>query len=670
VTINGDHFSNTISVLLNDVAASFIVDTDIKIRATVPPGATSGRIKVTTSAGAATSAADFTVTSSSPITTLNFLPTHDAYVKSSSATSNYGSGTTLRARKSSSETLYSYLKFELTGLSGLVVSAKLKFYVVDASTDGGALYAVSDNYKGTTNPWVESGLTWNNAPEINGMPISSVGSVTVATWVEFDLTNHISGDGIYSLGLKSEVSNALHYGSSEGANKPQLTIQLQSGQQSPPTISTFAPASGPVGTEVIITGANFSGVSSVKFNGAAAATFVVDSQTQIRATVPSGASSGQISVTTGAGTAMSATNFTVTAPGPAITSFTPASGPVGTEVTITGNNFNGVSSVQFNGAPATTFVVDLETQVRATVPAGATSGKISVATGAGTALSATDFTVTVSGVTTTSFTPSADTYVKKSSSGTNYGGNSDLRVRLTSSDVLNTYLKFEINGLSGAVQNAKLRLYAYDASNDGGALYSVSNNYANSSTGWTESGLTWSNAPSISGAALAIAGAVSAGSWVEFEVTAIIAGNGTYSVGLKNNSSDLVVYTSRSTSNKPELIVQTATASIAARDHAEKINEAPAVPREFALHQNYPNPFNPETRIDYDVPVATQVQVTIHDALGREVAVLIEENQPPGNHHVVWNGREANGQRVSSGIYFYHLRAGGFRASRKMLLLQ
>ncbi|MGH7457068.1 MAG: InlB B-repeat-containing protein, partial [bacterium] len=80
------------------------------------------------------------------------------------------------------------------------------------------------------------------------------------------------------------------------------------------TISSFSPAQGPAGTLVTITGANFNGVSSVKFNGTAATNFTINSNTQITATVPSGATTGKISVTKTTGTAMSGNAFTVTAP--------------------------------------------------------------------------------------------------------------------------------------------------------------------------------------------------------------------------------------------------------------------------------------------------------------------------------------------------------------------
>jgi uncharacterized protein YjbI with pentapeptide repeats len=141
-----------------------------------------------------------------------------------------------------------------------------------------------------------------------------------------------------------------------------------------PTITSFTPSSGAVGTMVIITGSNFTGATAVTFNGASAV-FTVNSGTQITATVPTGATTGLIGVTTPGGTASSSTNFTVSAAAPTITSFAPSSGAVGTSVTLTGTNFTGATAVTFNGASAV-FTVNSGTQITATVPAGATTGPI------------------------------------------------------------------------------------------------------------------------------------------------------------------------------------------------------------------------------------------------------------------------------------------------------
>jgi hypothetical protein len=165
-----------------------------------------------------------------------------------------------------------------------------------------------------------------------------------------------------------------------------------------PTITSFTPACGPVGTSVVITGSGFndapSPVSSVTFNNVTA-TFTVDSNTQITATVPAMATTGPIEVTDSEGTVSSTTNFSVTTSSmPAITSFTPTSGAPGTVVTITGTCFTGATSVTFGGVPATTFVVDSDTQITATVPATAVTGPIAVTTPAGTGTSTSNFTVT------------------------------------------------------------------------------------------------------------------------------------------------------------------------------------------------------------------------------------------------------------------------------------
>jgi hypothetical protein len=157
-----------------------------------------------------------------------------------------------------------------------------------------------------------------------------------------------------------------------------------------PSITGFSPASGPVGTTVVITGTAFTGATVVSFNGIPA-TFSVDSYSQITATVPCCGASGKIKVTTPGGNGSSSTNFKVPA---SISSFTPGSGPVGTTVVITGVAFTGATAVAFNGIVATTFTVDSDTQITVVVPAGATTGKIKVSTGGGSVSSSTNFTVT------------------------------------------------------------------------------------------------------------------------------------------------------------------------------------------------------------------------------------------------------------------------------------
>ncbi len=88
-----------------------------------------------------------------------------------------------------------------------------------------------------------------------------------------------------------------------------------------------------------------------------------------------------------------------------------------------------------------------------------------------------------------------------------------------------------------------------------------------------------------------------------------------------------------------------------------------AVPQQFGLHQNYPNPFNPSTTIRYQLPANGQAALKVFDVLGREVATLINETQQSGSHEVIWDARG-----VSSGVYFYKLKAGNFSETKKMVL--
>jgi hypothetical protein len=103
----------------------------------------------------------------------------------------------------------------------------------------------------------------------------------------------------------------------------------------------------------------------------------------------------------------------------------------------------------------------------------------------------------------------------------------------------------------------------------------------------------------------------------------------------------------------------------------EPIRSAGVIPEQFELSQNYPNPFNPETRIRFAVPVTAEVEITIFNALGEKVRELAREKYSPGYYEVIWNGRDAQGITVSSGVYFYQLYSrDNFSQVRKLLLLK
>ncbi len=153
--------------------------------------------------------------------------------------------------------------------------------------------------------------------------------------------------------------------------------------------AALLPASGRVGKSIDILGQKFNSATGVSFNGKAAAYKIV-SDTYVTATVPAGATTGIVTVTIPGGNLRSKQTFRVT---PSIKSFTPSSGPVGTPVAITGVSLTQTTKVTFGAVKATTVVVNSDTQVTATVPSGAKTGKIAITTPGGTASSTTTFTV-------------------------------------------------------------------------------------------------------------------------------------------------------------------------------------------------------------------------------------------------------------------------------------
>ncbi|MEX1138540.1 MAG: FlgD immunoglobulin-like domain containing protein [Bacteroidota bacterium] len=86
----------------------------------------------------------------------------------------------------------------------------------------------------------------------------------------------------------------------------------------------------------------------------------------------------------------------------------------------------------------------------------------------------------------------------------------------------------------------------------------------------------------------------------------------------------------------------------------------PTIPVAYGISQNYPNPFNPSTTISYTLPRQSRVNITVYDVAGREVSVLVDKNMNAGPQSVVWNARDRRGAGVSSGVYFYTIRATPF----------
>ena len=104
--------------------------------------------------------------------------------------------------------------------------------------------------------------------------------------------------------------------------------------------------------------------------------------------------------------------------------------------------------------------------------------------------------------------------------------------------------------------------------------------------------------------------------------------------------------------------------------HHAEIGDLKPLPDRFNLLQNMPNPFNPSTAIGYQLPESGFVRLAIYNLIGQEVRVLVNEQRSAGSFTAAWDGTDALGRRVASGIYLYRIQAGSFSATKRMLLLK
>ncbi len=111
-------------------------------------------------------------------------------------------------------------------------------------------------------------------------------------------------------------------------------------------------------------------------------------------------------------------------------------------------------------------------------------------------------------------------------------------------------------------------------------------------------------------------------------------------------------------------------------DNVVSTGNEPRIPAEFVLYQNYPNPFNPSTKINWQIAARSFVTIKIYDLLGNEIATLVNKDLPAGRYETTFGFDEAGNQTISSGVYFYSIKAleaeSGFiyTETRKMVLLR
>jgi hypothetical protein len=102
---------------------------------------------------------------------------------------------------------------------------------------------------------------------------------------------------------------------------------------------------------------------------------------------------------------------------------------------------------------------------------------------------------------------------------------------------------------------------------------------------------------------------------------------------------------------------------------ADEVDQS-ILPKKLQLDQNYPNPFNPATTIEFSLQYSSAVSLDIINLLGQKVTTLMDQSFPAGKYSIIWDGTEADGSPVATGVYFYVLKAGDQRQVKKMILLK
>ena len=428
VVLSGANFTGATQVTFNGIVASvYAVNSNTQITVTVPVGATTGLISVTAIGGTGSSASTFTIPPVNDLcvnaqsitcgqtltgTTIGATDLGDPTISCASVTvdaggvfySIIGKGADITLSTCGTATTFDSKLFVYSGTCGN--------YVCVAGNDdaggscGNASAVTFGTLAGTTYLIFVSGFadavgpfslratcaTPPPTPAItsltpNAAPIASSIQIVGAN---FTGTTRVTFNGItatYSVvdaqNIRATVPNAATTGNVVVFNGGVFSNGvLFTVTTTLPTISRVAPPSGVVGTTVILTGTSFGGATSIKFNGIAATTFNVISATSITAVVPAMATTGNIVVTTGSG-ASNGFLFTVVPPTPVVSSLSPATGPVGTAVTVRGTNFTGATALTLNGVAITGFTVINATTITFTVPAGSTTGDVIVTTAGG-----------------------------------------------------------------------------------------------------------------------------------------------------------------------------------------------------------------------------------------------------------------------------------------------
>jgi chitodextrinase len=405
-----------------------------------------------------------------------FNPVADSYVDSSVPSNNYGSNVKLRV--DTSPTVNSYLRFNVSGVSGSATSVTLKIFATSALSAGFEVHALAND------TWGETTITSANAPAAGSL-LATSGAAVANSYVTVTLPpSAVSGNGDVNFVLVGRSTTALAMASRETATPPQLVVTSSGGgggDVTPPSVPTGVNGS-PVGS------------SEIDLSWTASTVYVGGSGVAGYNVYRGGSKVNSSLVTT--------TNYADTGLSP---------------------------STQYS---YTVTAVDNQTNESAQ-----SSPPKQVTTGSG------------GGGGGGTFNPIADSYVDASVPSTNFGSN--VKLRVDTSPVVNSYLRFDVSGLTGTVTAVTLKIYATSGLNAGFEVHALADDT------WVESTITSANAP-VPGALLATSGAAVANSYVTVTLpVGAVTGNGHVNFVLVGRSTTALALSSRESGNPPQLVITT-----------------------------------------------------------------------------------------------------------------
>ncbi|MGB8983624.1 MAG: DNRLRE domain-containing protein, partial [Anaerolineales bacterium] len=500
------------------------------------------------------------------LATYTFAPVADAYVAGDVTGTNYGLSPTLKA--DGSPIYRSYLRFHVSDLSGTVTKATLRLYTTSSSATGYQVVRVNNQ------GWEESKITYSNKPPI-GTVIGSSGNFASGSWTSVDVTSFVTGNGDYGMALTSASSTIMNFSSRDAAsNQPQLVIETLAGPVPPtPTHTPTPTATAGSGNVLTFTAAADARVvqSSPTANYGTATTLLVDGDSGAAVTsfirFTANGISGPIQsvklrvfcttngTNNGPAAYLANSSWTESGTGGINWNNQPAllsgaldnKGAFGTSVWV---EYDVTASVTGDGTYAFALVADGTDGVTFSSREGSTPPQLVVTLGTGAATpthtptstplpvvtNTPTFTATVgSPGNTLTFTTVADARVVQASPATNYGTSTNLQADGDAGAVVTSFIRFTVSGISGPIQTVKLRVFCTtNGTNNGPAAYLAEDIWTESGAG----GITWDTQPTLLSGALYNQGVIAASSWVEYDVTASVTGDGTYAFALVADGTD------------------------------------------------------------------------------------------------------------------------------------